>query len=67
MDPEAVKKYVGKRCRIVLLNNFNYTGVIPEVDTWFGNTFTLRDKFNEMMDITCEMIGMIIVLPEDEQ
>ena len=60
MEVPVVLKYVGKRVRIVLKNNYNYTAVIPPKDKWSGEkSFSIRDKFGETVDIDCEMIGVI--------
>ena len=59
MEVENVKKYVGKRCRIILTNNYTYTAVIPDFN---GDAFTIKDKFGDEIEIDCKMIGIIQVM-----
>jgi hypothetical protein len=56
MEKEIVKKYVGKKCLIILDNNFNYTGIIPNFN---GNSFSIRDIFGKEVSIDCEFIAFI--------
>lgn len=59
MDAESVKKYIGKRCVIVLKNNYVYTAVIPPMTDWTGSAFTITDKFGKSAEVDCDMIGFI--------
>jgi len=65
MDVEKIKKkYVGKKCRIVLKNNYNYTAVIPEFN---GDSFTINDKFGDSVEIDCDFIAIIQVIGGESQ
>jgi len=60
MDPDSVKKYIGKRVRIILKNNYNYTAVIPAVSKWRnGKEFSVVDKFGKNADMDCDFIAFI--------
>ena len=61
MEIESVKQHEGKKCRIVLKNNYNYTTIIPKVN---GNNITFTDKFGNIITTDCEMIGVIEVLED---
>ncbi|MFA6023105.1 MAG: hypothetical protein WC781_03380 [Candidatus Pacearchaeota archaeon] len=63
MDVESVKKYIGKRCKIVLKNNYNYTATIPKFN---GTSFEIIDKYGDMADVECDFIGMIQSTKGDE-
>ena len=56
MDPEKIRKHVGKKVLIILKNNFQYTAVIPD---FFGSGFTITDKFDKEVDISCDYIAFI--------
>ena len=58
MQPEILKQHEGKKCRIVLRNNYNYTGIIPKIKS---DTLTLKDKFGNLITINC---GDIMVVEE---
>ena len=62
MEPNSVKQFVGKLCRIILKNNYNYTAVIPQID---GEAFTIIDKFGDAVEIDCSFIGVIQVINKD--
>ena len=59
MELNNVKKYVGKKCRIILKNNYNYTTIIPELD---GETINFVDKYGDAVSIDCNVIGIIQVI-----
>ena len=56
MDVESIKDFVGKKCRIVLKNDYNYTAIIPK---FVGTTFTVKDKFGDIVRIDCDYIATI--------
>jgi hypothetical protein len=60
MEVPVVLKYVGKKVRLVLKNNYNYTCTIPKHKDWSGEkSFSIKDKFGENVDIECEFIAII--------
>jgi len=61
MRPEDLKQHEGKRCRLVMKNNYNYTTIILEVK---GDNITFTDKFGNIISVECEMIGVIEVLED---
>lgn len=56
MEENTIKKYIGKKVLIILKNNFQYTIVIPEFN---GSSFSVKDKFGENIEISCEFINFI--------
>jgi len=64
VDIEKVEQHIGKLVRIILNNNYNYTGVIPSKKTWKGTTFDFTDKFEKVITMDCGMIGMIEVIDD---
>jgi hypothetical protein len=56
MDIETIKKYVGKKVLLILKNNFQYTVVIPD---FHGSSFTVKDKFGDEVEISCDFISFI--------
>lgn len=56
MNEEEVKKYVGKKCLIILNNSFKYTAIIP---IFSGESFTIVDKYDKHVTINCDFIAMI--------
>jgi len=66
MEVPVILKYAGKKVRLVLRNNYNYTCVIPPKEKWSGErSFTIKDKFGERVDIECEFIGVISEIIEE--
>jgi hypothetical protein len=61
MDVESIKNFVGKKCRIVLKNDYNYTAIIPNFE---GKSFTVTDKFGNRVTIDCDYVGTIQVISE---
>lgn len=61
MENHKVKQYTGKRCRIILKNNYNYTTIIPTIDS---DSFTIKDKFGNQVEVDCGFIAVIEVLGE---
>ena len=64
MDVIEVRKYVGKKVLIILRNNFQYTGVIPNFG---GEEFTIIDKFKHELTISCNFISFIRKLEEENE
>lgn len=62
MEVESIKQHEGKRCRIVMNNNYNYTTIIPKVK---GSIITFTDKFGKIITTDCKMIGAIEVLEDN--
>lgn len=56
MKEEEVKKYIGKKCLIILNNNFKYTAIIPD---FYESSFTIIDKYKKQVTINCTFIAMI--------
>jgi hypothetical protein len=61
MNEDDVRRFVGKKCLLILNNNFKYTGIIPEFS---GPSFLMTDKYGRVVLIECSFIGMI---REDEE
>lgn len=57
MKAEQIQKYVGKTVLLILKNNFKYTITVP---SFTGDSFTVRDRYNNEVTIDCEMISLII-------
>ena len=64
MEVEKVRKYTGKKCFIVLKNDFKFTAVIPEFS---GNCFDIIDKYGASVSIDCSMINLISELNGDRK
>ena len=62
MEIIEVKKHIGKKCAIILKNNFCYTAVIPEFE---NSSFTIIGKFNDEVSIDCDFIVFINVLHKE--
>lgn len=62
MEIKQVRNYIGKKCLIILKNNYNYTAVIPEFN---GSSFSITDIFGKVISIDCEFIAFIN--PKEEQ
>lgn len=56
MKAEQVQKYAGKTVLLILKNNFKYTITVPN---FAGDSFTVRDRYNNEVTIDCEMISLI--------
>ena len=56
MEEYEVQKYAGKKVLLVLKNNFKYTVELP---LNIGSSFSVVDKFNHQITISCDMIGLI--------
>ena len=56
MQAEDVRKYIEKRVLIVLKNHFKYTAEIP---SFLGNTFTIKDKYENEVTLDCDFILLI--------
>jgi hypothetical protein len=56
MEVNNVRKYIGKKVLVILRNNFQYTIIIPNFS---GSSFSVRDKFNANVEISCEFIDFI--------
>lgn len=56
MEIEEVQKYIGKKCLIILKNNYNYTATIPDFD---GTSFSITDIFGKEISIDCDFIAFI--------
>ena len=56
MEKVMVRYYIGKKCLIVLKNNYSYTAVIPQFD---GTAFTIVDRFGESVSIDCDFIVFV--------
>lgn len=66
MEVKVVLSYVGKRVRIVLKNNYNYTAIIPPKEKWGATqSFPIKDKFGENVDIDCSYIVIINLLSDN--
>ena len=61
MEEQTVRKYVGKKVLVILRNNFQYTIIIPNFN---GSSFSVKDKFNVNVEISCEFIDFIKELEE---
>jgi|WetSurMetagenome_2_1015567.scaffolds.fasta_scaffold216489_2 hypothetical protein len=56
MDEETIKEFTGKKCLIILKNNFQYTAIIPKLTK---SSFTISDKFGDKIVIECGFIAYI--------
>ena len=56
MKEEDIQQYAGKRCLIILNNNFKYTAFIPNFE---GTNFTITDKYGRVVTIECSFIAII--------
>ena len=56
MNEKTIRKYIGKKCLIILKNNFKYTTIIP---TYEGSCFTITDKFGMEFEVDCDFINFI--------
>jgi hypothetical protein len=56
MDVEDIKKYEGKKCLIILNNNFKYTAIIPKN---IDKTFSIIDRYGKEVTINCGFVAMI--------
>jgi hypothetical protein len=56
MDKNIVKDYIGKKCLIILNNNFSYTAIIPNFN---GDSFSIIDVFGKEVSIQCSFISFI--------
>lgn len=66
MEVRVVLSYVGKKVRIVLKNDYNYTAIIPPKEEWGATqSFSIKDKFGESVDIDCSFIAVINVLGDN--
>jgi len=59
MEVEEIKRYSGKKCLIILRNDFRYTGIIPH---FVGRTFSIIDKYGSSVTIDCGVISLITEL-----
>ena len=57
MDVESIKKYEGERVLLILKNNYKFTAIMPKIT---GDSFSIKDKFNNDVTISCDFIEMII-------
>jgi small nuclear ribonucleoprotein (snRNP)-like protein len=57
MESEIVKKWINKKVVLILKNGFKYTVIIPYFE---GNSFNVKDKYNNNISIDCEMISLIV-------
>lgn len=62
MNEEEVKKYEGKKCLIILKNNFKYTATIPSIE---NNYFSIVDKYGKEVSIDVSFIAMISEVQND--
>ena len=56
MNIEKVRKYMGKKCLLILKNNFKITTVIPKFD---DDSFDCIDRYGKALTIECDMISLI--------
>ena len=56
MEIEEVKKWIGKKVKIILKTGTIITGIIPQFD---GSSFSVNDMYEEDNSIDCNMIGFI--------
>lgn len=61
MEENNIKKYIGKKVLIILKNDWQYTITIPE---FVGSSFSVKDKFGEKIEISCDFISFIKEVPE---
>jgi len=64
MDIDVIKRNIGKHCKIILKNNYEYTAVIPDFN---GTSFEIKDKFNKTTIIECSFIAFIQVQDENQE
>lgn len=53
MKQEEVKKHVGKKVKIILTNNYRYSGIVLKVDE---ECLLLKDKFSNNVSIDLSSI-----------
>jgi len=56
MEEDKVRKYIGKKCLLILVNGFKITTEIPEFE---GSSFESKDKYGQNLTVECEMISLI--------
>jgi len=56
MRIENVRKHMGKRCLLILKNNFKITTVIPNFD---ADSFDCVDRYGKALTVECDMISLI--------
>ena len=56
MEIEEVKKWIGKKVKIILKTGTIISGIIPQFE---GSSFSITDMFEEENSIDCNMIGFI--------
>jgi len=62
MEINKVKKYKGKKVHLILANGFKYTTVLPKEIT---EDFTIVDKFDNEIEISCNFISFIQIYREN--
>jgi hypothetical protein len=64
MDSKEIKKYIGKKCLIILKNNYKYTAVVPDFS---GDSFSIIDIFHEEVGLSCDFISFIVPINEEDK
>ena len=62
MNEKELKKYEGKKCLIILNNNFKYTAVIPK---HISPSFSIIDRYGKSVSIDCDFIAIIQEIEDD--
>lgn len=58
MDQKTAESGLGKRVRIILTNNFHYSGILLDCDK---TSLTIRDKFSNKVTLTFQSIMLFEV------